>query len=228
MKHLLYLTCSALLVVLFAAFSAQETSKPGAIKSHAPGDTGQFMTALTAQDDSVRMAIDEANLQADAKKAGEMVSGAMKSAHKSLTAGFPVYYDWWLQDGDFNGRRLKENLGYDQYGQTPGIDWFRRSLEEEIELRLAKIAEHTGKTPSAETAGEQLSEYLALCVERREQRLARFVKATPRMLFTKFEVPVGCPLRGEFFPGKRIEPAEYERHLGRRGDPDGGCKGCLP
>lgn len=103
---------------------------------------------------------------------------AKKKAHLELFKSHPVCYDWWLQDGE-------------------GVDWFRDSVSEQIDKRLNKLKSHFANKIQAHKMAEGASDmeyYLALCLERRDQRLSRFTNESPRVVFTKFHV-----LRPSFF-----------------------------
>ena len=114
-------------------------------------------------------------------------------AHRSLTAEYPVCYDWWLQDGQ-------------------DVDWFNNSFGSQLGLRIAKVAEsllaaesvepgllpcgrHDVAIPDGDASSvHTVEQYIALCTERRARRLASFVSEKPEIVFTKFRT-----LRPSFF-----------------------------
>ena len=86
--------------------------------------------------------------------------------HRSMTAEYPLCYDWWLQDGQH-------------------IDWFDETFDSQLALRVARVTEYLGKNASLVNSVEQ---YIDLCIERRAKRLDAFVKDNPKIIFTKFRV----------------------------------------
>lgn len=121
--------------------------------SHAPQHPDDFITALV-------------ELREDSEA---------HQAIQSLYTKYPVYYDWWLQDGD-------------------DFFWFRHDLQAEIKKRPQRLGldTHFEDTPGGIQAA--ILHYLEACTQRRETRLAGWLETTPRIAFTKFEV-----LRPSFF-----------------------------
>ena len=112
------------------------------------------------------------------KKRTTTVLSEMKDqgeAHLHFYHHYPVYYDWWLQDGS-------------------DVKWFDKTLPEQISERLQKLQQETKVTNTPESITQALSAYLDACKARREQRLASFIKNTPEVVFTKFRT-----LRPSFF-----------------------------
>ena len=97
------------------------------------------------------------------------------SVHKDLFKKFPIYYDWWLQDGE-------------------GINWFDGKLSDQLASRLQKLNMQVAVGDSPESLQNAFNLYVEACIERRKQRLYSFTENDPRIVFTKFEV-----LRPSFF-----------------------------
>ncbi len=110
--------------------------------------------------------------------AADSLTKLEKAAHLNLYQTFPVYYDWWLQDGN-----------------QEGIDWFEGDLAGQLTARLQKLHpdfDPVNNTPESLEKAFQL--YLSACTERRKQRLAQFVAESPQIVFTKYRT-----LRPSFF-----------------------------
>ena len=117
-----------------------------------------------------------AEIQAIRQKGNqEETENKIKAVHRRLIRVYPVYYDWWLQDGS-------------------DVKWFDKTLPEQISERLQKLQQETKVTNTPESITQALSAYLDACKARREQRLASFIKNTPEVVFTKFRT-----LRPSFF-----------------------------
>lgn len=87
----------------------------------------------------------------------------------SLLNNFPVFYDWWLQDG----------------GKT---DLFNMPLREALNVRIKKVASDLGQdVPEAASLDERelFDEYHDLCFKRRRRRLKNL---PDKIVFTKFKV----------------------------------------
>ena len=79
-----------------------------------PTDTGGFIVEIQKK---------YAEVQAVKKKGNqEEIENKIKAVHRRLTRTYPVYYDWWLQDGT-----------------TGDVDWFDKSLNQELSVRLQKL-----------------------------------------------------------------------------------------
>ncbi|NDV57312.1 hypothetical protein [Bacteroides sp. 519] len=150
-----YLSIIGLCLILFSACQPQPLEKE--YKSHELGELEAFITALNYSFDEVT--------QCQESEMRETRS----LHHKDLYKKYPVYYDWWLQDGD-------------------NIDWFRGSLARQLADRLQKhnLPDTTGNT--SESIRKAFDVYIKACTQRREQRLASFVKNSPGIIFTKSEV----------------------------------------
>lgn len=203
MKRSLLIICCGLLA---AALTACSGNSPGTklakyeTVSHKPGNVQAFMEAIETEWTAVKEA--QAISDEHAGKTNEEVRRTLRDtarivtvrAHRRLMSEFPTYYDWWLQDGNFSEEQQQWQKEHTQYGKTPGINWFRTSVEEEIGLRLDKVAAELGKSADAKTIEDKFEQYTSMCGERRAKRLARFTENKPQVLFTKFEV-----LRPSFF-----------------------------
>lgn len=132
-------------------------------KSHEPKEVEAFIAAMQQSFDKV--------IQSE----GEEKEEIRKSAHKDLFKNFPVYYDWWLQDGE-------------------NVDWFEGKLSSLLTDRLRKLNIPAGEINSPQTLQTGFNAYIEFCIERRKNRLASFVESKPEIVFTKFEV-----LRPSFF-----------------------------
>lgn len=194
MKRLPHFICCGVLAVIFAACSGQKSLPVTEIISHAPGNVSEFAAAIETGYAEVKEL--ESSFRADTSSfPADTVRKKIVSVHKQLMKRYPVYYDWWLQDGDFSQVPAQWQEEYEQYGKTPGINWFARPLEEELNLRLNKLASPVdGSSVEAGTFAEKMELYTELCTIRREERLLRFLQNSPQVLFTKFEV-----LRPSFF-----------------------------
>lgn len=91
----------------------------------------------------------------------------LEEAHRLLMHTYPVYYDWWLQDGD-------------------DVAWFKDSFRKQLAQRLQKlhVTVTVDDTPSSIEAA--LKAYLKACEKRRAERLASFTANKPEIVFTKF------------------------------------------
>lgn len=95
--------------------------------------------------------------------------------HSKLTKSFPLFYDWWLQDGK------KED---------PHEWLWQKSLLDGINQRLSKHGVRADYTD----VKKGMRAYLKVCEQRRERRLKEFVKDSPEILYTKLR-----PLRPSFY-----------------------------
>lgn len=95
--------------------------------------------------------------------------------HSRLSRTFPVYYDWWLQDG----------IAEDKH------EWFWcDNISEALALRLSKHS----KEFDCSDVKSAFKIYLKSCEQRRERRLKDFVKNSPEVVYTKLR-----PLRPSFY-----------------------------
>lgn len=90
------------------------------------------------------------------KKKGnqEEIENKIKAVHRRLTRTYPVYYDWWLQDG-----------------KTGDVDWFSKSFNQELSVRLQKLNINTSVTNTPESIETAFQSYLKACEQRRIKRL---------------------------------------------------------
>lgn len=137
---------------------------------HQPVGTERFISCL--EDHFARISQSRPRISPDSLRK------LQTEAHLDLYRTFPVYYDWWLQDG-----------------QGEDIDWFAGDLAGQLAARLQNVGQPSGPiehTPEGLQAAFQT--YIAACTERREARLAAFVADNPEIVFTKFHT-----LRPSFF-----------------------------
>jgi len=149
------------LLLLFTG--CQPDSSKREYKSHEPKELEAFVAAMRHSFDTAPQSEEpESRIHRE-------------TAHKDLFKKFPIYYDWWLQDGE-------------------NINWFEGKLSEQLTVRLQKLNVPivVGDTP--ESLQSAFSLYVEACIERRKQRLNSFTENNPEIVFTKFEV-----LRPSFF-----------------------------
>ncbi|RKU72408.1 hypothetical protein DWW91_05775 [Parabacteroides sp. AF17-3] len=142
-------------------------NKEKVYKDHYPADKQEFITDI--QDRFNKIKATEGLVSKDS------TATLIREAHLHFYHHYPVYYDWWLQDGS-------------------DVKWFDITLPEQISERLQKLQQETKVTNTPESITQALSAYLDACKARREQRLASFIKNTPEVVFTKFRT-----LRPSFF-----------------------------
>lgn len=141
------------MLVLLIAWRGKETSLQ-------PMESKNFMAEMQQQFAAVRQVA-----QGDKEEKERKI----KEIHRTLMHTYPVYYDWWLQDGGGND-----------------VTWFDGSFGEQLSRRLQKLQVPTlvGQTPESTTKAFQA--YLDACERRRAQRLAAFSAQSPEIIFTKF------------------------------------------
>ncbi len=72
-------------------------------------------------------------VQAIKKKGNqEEIENKIKAVHRRLTRTYPVYYDWWLQDGT-----------------TGDVDWFSKSFNQETFRAFADPSKQYDRPPIA-------------------------------------------------------------------------------
>lgn len=132
-----------------------------------PENTGTFISELQAQFAEVQK-LKEADENAEKPREKRV------AAHRLLMRTYPVYYDWWLQDGN-------------------DINWFKGDFARQLSIRLQKhgIQMPVGNGTEIDAA---LQAYLKACERRRAERLATFTANNPEIVFTKYR-----PLRPSFF-----------------------------
>lgn len=126
-------------------------------KDHQPADKQEFITEIQDRFNKIKAA--EGIVSKDSTAA------LIRETHLHLYHHYPVYYDWWLQDGT-------------------DVKWFDATLTEQIARRLQKVQSSAQVTNTPEGLAQALSAYLDACTERREKRLASFVKDAPEVVFT--------------------------------------------
>lgn len=153
-----------LLTLLISVFYGCNSSSPKNLKNHEPQDSKGFICAM---DSSFRLVAEAPEGEKDKVK---------RAVHKELFKTYPIYYDWWLQDGE-------------------RVDWFHDGFSAQLSRRLQK--HDLSKVPDdapLDALSSAFESYLDACTRRRQQRLGAFVKNHPQVAFTKFEV-----LRPSFF-----------------------------
>jgi len=134
-----------------------------------PTDTGGFIVEIQKK---------YVEVQAIKKKGNqEEIENKIKAVHRRLTRAYPVYYDWWLQDGT-----------------TGDVDWFSKSFNQELSVRLQKLNINTSVTNTPESIETAFQSYLKACEQRRIKRLTAFTTDKPEIVFTKYRT-----LRPSFF-----------------------------
>lgn len=93
----------------------------------------------------------------------------LRAAHLNLLDNYPVYYDWWLQDGE-------------------EAHWFAGDFNDQLMKRLTKLNLSVELTDSPESQQKAFQIYIDACIQRREQRLASFAQNAPEIVFTKYDV----------------------------------------
>lgn len=149
------------LLFLFVFFSCSQPQK----KSHQPNNSASFITELQTRFDQITTA----NVSPDS------LNKLIRETHRSLMQTYPVYYDWWLQDGEH-------------------VKWFSGTMAQQLLIRLEKLNQPAADVSTPQHVNEAFNQYLKACEARREQRLASFVKNTPQVVFTKYRT-----LRPSFF-----------------------------
>ena len=97
----------------------------------------------------------------------EELENKIKEAHRILMKNYPVYYDWWLQDGR-------------------NVNWFKGSFSQQLSRRLGELNLATNVAETHESIEIAFQSYLKACEKRRAKRLASFTTDQPEIVFTKF------------------------------------------
>lgn len=158
----LYKIGVCLFILLFASCGSKEE-----YKEMRPTDIQGFITGMQTRFEAVAKA--KATLPADS------VEQLVREAHVALYRDYPVFYDWWLQDGE-------------------EVQWFDGSLKEQLEARLRQLNVSVSVDGTQESEAKAFEAYLSACEQRRAGRLSAFVKNNPEVVFTKFRT-----LRPSFF-----------------------------
>lgn len=132
-----------------------------------PTDPAGFVTELQDRFEAIKKARETV--------AEDSLKQLVKNAHLSLYHHYPVYYDWWLQDGD-------------------DVAWFAGTFSAQLSTRLRKLNIPAFPADTPEGMQQALQSYLSACEQRRAKRLAAFVSNSPEVVFTKFRT-----LRPSFF-----------------------------
>lgn len=158
----LYKIGVCLFILLFASCGSKEE-----YKEMRPTDIQGFITGMQTRFEAVA--------KAKATMPDDSVKQLVREAHVTLYRDYPVFYDWWLQDG-------KE------------VQWFDGSLKEQLEARLRRLNVSVSVDDTQESEAKAFEAYLSACEQRRVGRLSAFVKNNPEVVFTKFRT-----LRPSFF-----------------------------
>ena len=114
----------------------------------------------------------------------EELERKVRDTHRMLMHDYPVYYDWWLRDGN-DAKDIKD--GKD-------VNWFRGSFSRQLSLRMQKLNITTAVNDNPESIEAAFLSYLKACERRRAERLETFTANQPEIVFTKFRT-----LRPSFF-----------------------------
>ncbi|MEG1585896.1 MAG: hypothetical protein RR346_03380, partial [Bacteroidales bacterium] len=138
-------------------------------KKHEPRDPEGFILHMRQSFDSVN--------QARETVSKDSLRKMIQNTHRSLYARYPVYYDWWLQDGK-------------------DVHWLRESsFSDQLSQRMQKVNLPGSSLDNPDALSEAFHRYLNACIKRREERLSEFTdKPGRQIVYTKFEV-----LRPSFF-----------------------------
>ena len=158
MKALKWGVAACMLVVLISWRGKETTLQPTEPKS--------FIVEMQHQFEAVQQA---------SKGDKEERERQIREIHRTLMHTYPVYYDWWLQDG--NDRDGSSNNS---------ISWFDGSFAEQLSSRLQKLHVTTAVGSTPESIAKAFQAYLNACERRRAQRLAAFTASSPEIIFTKF------------------------------------------
>ena len=114
--------------------------------SFQPIDTNGFIAEMQKQ---------FAEVQAIRKKDNhrEELDRKMRDTHRMLMHTYPVYYDWWLQDGQ---DAKNEKDGKD-------VNWFRGTLSRQLSMRLQKLNVTTTVNDTPESITAAFQAYLKAC-----------------------------------------------------------------
>lgn len=147
-------------------------------------DERHFLQPTDAKGFIVEIQKKYAEIQAIRQKGNqEETENKIKAVHRRLIRVYPVYYDWWLQDGT-----------------TGDVDWFGKSFNEELSVRLQKLNIKAPVTNTPESIESAFLSYLKACEQRRIKRLEAFTADKPEIVFTKYRtlrplsllIPKGC------------------------------------
>ena len=158
------------MLVPFLAWQAKDTS-------FQPTDTKGFIAEMQKQFAEVQTIKKKENHR-------EELERKVRDTHRMLMHDYPVYYDWWLQDGN-DAKDIKD--GKD-------VNWFRGSFSRQLSLRMQKLNITTAVNDNPESIEAAFLSYLKTCERRRAERLETFTANQPEIVFTKFRT-----LRPSFF-----------------------------
>lgn len=162
-------------ILLLCQCQKKETAKPAGdaqvpseIKEQAKNASPEGATRFSSEIEKLAKSF---SLPKDGKEKHKLLS----DIHRKFSKDYPVFYDWWLQDGGTE------------------LHWMTSPFDQELKKRITKVSADLGK-PELDKQELSVGAYLKLCEERRKNRLSPFTKDSPAVVFTKFS-----PLRPSFF-----------------------------
>ena len=166
-------------VLILSAFllclaSCREGGQSAVQKSHEPTDVAAFISAM-------QHSLDMVVKSQDTDKRWDV----RNQAHRELFRDYPVYYDWWIQDGD-------------------DIHWFQGDLLTNLMARLNKLGIKMPQRDSVDMLQEGFKSYIEFCTERRKQRLASLWRHRRRLCLQN---SMCCSHRFSPIPKVRLMPA---------------------
>lgn len=127
------------MLVPFLAWQAKDTS-------FQPTDTKGFIAEMQKQFAEVQTIKKKENHR-------EELERKVRDTHRMLMHDYPVYYDWWLQDGN-DAKDIKD--GKD-------VNWFRGSFSRQLSLRMQKLNITTAVNDNPESIEAAFLSYLKAC-----------------------------------------------------------------
>ena len=150
------------MLVPFLAWQAKDTS-------FQPTDTKGFIAEMQKQFAEVQTIKKKENHR-------EELERKVRDTHRMLMHDYPVYYDWWLQDGN-DAKDIKD--GKD-------VNWFRGSFSRQLSLRMQKLNITTAVNDTPESIEAAFQSYLKACERRRAERCVLLSLLIPKA----FPMPV--------------------------------------
>lgn len=145
-------------VLVCVLLSCQHKQQGFSITTSSVGD----ISGIVEQMEHALVAIDVAAGHSD-----DSLRVLTKKMHREFMSSYPIFYDWWLQDG----------------GDSP--NWFDSSLRESIIMRLGRFSNGDLKLDGLSN-NDLMDRYIELCIERRKQRLGGFLTTTRKIVYTKY------------------------------------------
>lgn len=136
--------------------------------SFQPVDTAGFIAEMQKQHAEI-------SAMRKNKSSRKEVEHKISVTHRMLMQTYPVYYDWWLQDGE-------------------DVNWFKGRLSWQLSQRLQKLGVISIVSDTKENVETAFKNYLKACEQRRAKRLEAFTATRPEIIFTKYRT-----LRPSFF-----------------------------